>query len=231
MKGICLAFALAALGLPLWGQVGSAGEPLFQVDFSNPALSPPHWTLTLRPDGSGHFRSERGSGAGAGSQGIETPDLDREIQLSAEFAARVFQTAQRKKLSRSQCESRLKMAFQGWKKLRFSGPDGEWNCEFNYSQDKEIQSLGDSLMAVAGTIVEGARLELLLRHDRLGLDGEMEYLVEAAGDGRVQQLGAIREILERLADDPGVMERVRKRARILLAGTEIGDRGTGNGEK
>jgi hypothetical protein len=217
MRGLWLALAFIALALPARGQVGSQADPLFQVDFSNPNLSPAHWTLTLRPDGSGHFRSERGSGTGAGSQGIETPDVDRDIQVSAEFAARVFQTAQRKRLSRSPCESRLKVAFQGWKKLRLTGPGGEWSCTFNYSQDKEIQALGESLVAVAGTIVEGARLELLLRHDRLGLAGEMDFLVEAEADGRVQQVEAIRGILERLADDPGVMEQVRKRARALLA--------------
>ena len=72
-------------------------------------------------------------------------------------------------------------------------------------------------MAVATAILEGARLEVLLQHDRLGLDRETEYLVEAAGDGRVQQIGTIRGILERLAEDPEVMERVRKRARVLLA--------------
>jgi hypothetical protein len=230
MKWFCLALALAALGLPLRGEVGSAAEPLFQVDYSNPGLIPASWTLTLHPDGSGHFRSERGDGAGAGSRRIETPDVDREIQVSAEFAARVFQTAQRKKLSRSQCESRLKVAFQGWKKLRLTGPGGEWSCEFNYSQDKEIQALGESLMAVAETIVEGARLELLLRHDRLGLDSEMEYLVEAEAAGRVQQMEAIREILERLADDPGVMERVRKRARVLLAKAGVREQGVGSRE-
>jgi hypothetical protein len=70
---------------------------------------------------------------------------------------------------------------------------------------------------VASAIVEGARLETLLQHDRLGLDKETEYLMEAAGDGRVQQIGTIRGILERLAEDPEVMERVRKRARVLLA--------------
>ena len=230
MRGVSLALVLAALALPLWGQVGSAAEPLFQVDFSNPGLSPPHWTLTIRPDGSGHFRAERASGAGAGSQGIETPGVDRDIQVSAEFAERVFQTAQRKGLSRSQCESRLKVAFQGWKKLSLTGPGGEWNCEFNYSQDKEIQALGESLVAVAGTIIEGARLELLLRHDRLGLDSEMEFLVEAEADGRAQQMGAIREVLERLADDPGVMERVRKRARVLLERVGAGAQGLGTRE-
>jgi hypothetical protein len=70
---------------------------------------------------------------------------------------------------------------------------------------------------VAGTIVEGARLEALLQHDPLGLDRETEYLVEAAGDGRAQQIGAIRGILQRLAEDESVMERVRRRARVLLA--------------
>ena len=114
----------------------------------------------------------------------------------------------------------MKVAFQGWKKLSYSGPDGAGGCTFNYSKDKEIQGLGESLVAVAATILEGARLEMLLQHDRLGLDRELEYVTEAAGDGRVEQIGAIRGILERLAADPEVMERVRKRANALLARAE-----------
>jgi hypothetical protein len=114
----------------------------------------------------------------------------------------------------------MKVAFQGSKKLSYAGPEGQGSCEFNYSRDKEIQALGESLMSVAATILEGARLEKLLLHDRLGLDRETEYLIDASGDGRVQQICAIRGILERLAEDPSVMERVRKRARILLAKPE-----------
>ncbi len=75
-------------------------------------------------------------------------------------------------------------------------------------------------MAVASTILEGARLELILQHDPLGLDKEMEFLQEASVDGRVQQLCAIRDILQKLEEDPAVMERVRKRARLLLAQDE-----------
>jgi len=90
-------------------------------------------------------------------------------------------------------------------------------CEFNYSKDKEIQALGNRF-GRSGTILEGARIEVLLRHDRLGLDSETEYMVEAVGDGRMQQIGVIREILQRLADDPTVMERARRRARVLLEG-------------
>jgi hypothetical protein len=102
------------------------------------------------------------------------------------------------------------------KTLTYTGPEGQGSCAFNYSKDKELQELSDSLVAVAGTILEGARLEKLLLHDRLGLDQEMEYITAASGDGRLQQIGVIRSILERLEEDPGVMERVKKRARVLL---------------
>jgi hypothetical protein len=205
---------MVALALPVRGEAGTA---VFEVDYSNPGLSPSHWTLTLHPDGSGHFYSERGAVQAVGLQTIEAPNVDRDIRVSGEFAGRVFEAAHRHKLFSADCESHLKVAFQGLKKLSYSGPEGEGSCAFNYSKDKEIQALGDSLVAVAGTIVEGARLETLLQHDRLGLDSETEYLVEAAGDGRAQQICTIRGILERLAEDPEVMERVRKRARVLLA--------------
>jgi hypothetical protein len=212
-----LVCALAAVTQVAHGQAGSAASAVVAVDFSNPELSPSHWTLTLHRDGSGHFRSERGDPPPGGLKEMDSPDVDRPVQLSAAFAERVFQIAQRHNWFNQKCESYLKVAFQGWKKLSYTGPEGQGTCTFNYSQNKEIQALGDSLVGVAETLREGARLEMLLQHDRLGLDKEMEYLCDAAKDGRMSQICAIREILERLAGDDEVMERVRKRARILLA--------------
>ena len=153
----------------------------------------------------------------ASLEAIDAPDVDRDIRLSAQFAGRVFDAARQHKLFNWSCESHMKVAFQGWKKLSYTGPEGQGSCEFNYSRDREIQELGDSLVAVSSAILEGARLETLLQHDRLGLDREMEYLMDASGDGRIQQICVIRGILERLAEDQDVMERVRKRARVLLA--------------
>jgi hypothetical protein len=143
-------------------------------------------------------------------------EVDRDVRVSAEFAGRVFQEARRHRWFAAGCDSREKVAFQGLKTLTYTGPEGQGSCAFNYSKDKELQELSDSLVAVAGTILEGARLEKLLLHDRLGLDQEMEYITAASGDGRLQQIGVIRSILERLEEDPGVMERVKKRARVLL---------------
>jgi len=58
---------------------------------------------------------------------------------------------------------------------------------------------------------------MLLEHDRLGLDQEMQAICERAKDGRMQQIFAIREILERLSNDGEVLDRVKKRAKELLA--------------
>jgi hypothetical protein len=209
--------AVAILAVAAHGQTPAAADPMLQADFSDPGLSPSQWTLTLRPDGTGHFRSQAGKPPDDASPGIVPPAVDRDVQVSTAYAGRVFAAAARHRWFKEPCESHLKVAFQGWKTLTYTGPQGQGSCTFNYSKDKEIQDLGDSLEAVAETILEGARMELLLQHDRLGLDAEMEFFVEAVGDGRAQQVCVIRELLERLAQDDTVLERVRKRARMLLA--------------
>jgi len=209
---ILVLLALVALVVPAIAE----SEPLFQAEYSNPGLVPAHWTLEIHPDGTAHFRSQRGDAQRAEGLGIEPPDVDRDFKLSAGFADRVFQVAHRKKLFDVECDSHLKLAYQGTKKLTYRGPDGQGSCEFNYSKDNQIESLSDDLISVANTLIEGSRLQSLFLHDRLGLDKATELLSQSVADGRAQQLGAIREILERLADDESVMERVRRRARALM---------------
>ncbi|MGB8261756.1 MAG: hypothetical protein WCE75_15445 [Terracidiphilus sp.] len=215
-----LRWVLALLLLAAAAAAVAEPDARVRVEFSHPGLIPGHWVLTLAPDGSGHFRSERGPAQVENPQLIDAPDVDRDIRVSSAFAGHVFETARRHQLFNTQCESHLKIAFQGWKTLTYTGPEGQGSCQFNYARDREIQAIGDALVAVAGSILEGARLEKFLQHDRLGLDKEMEWVADAVGEGRFQQICAIRGILERLAEDPDVMERVRKRARMLLARAE-----------
>jgi hypothetical protein len=219
MKAARAALA-AALILSAYGAVGQAKTETVEVDFSNPALAPSQWKLILHPDGSGYFSSSGKDMPGGGSD-MKAPPVNREIHVSKEFAEKVFQTAYSHKLFNEEYESHLKVAFQGTKTVRYQGPRGSGSCSFNYSKDREIQALGDSMIAVEETIMEGARLELLLKHDPLGLDEEMDFLVQAAKDGRAQQLCVIRSILTQLASDPAVLDQVRKRADLLLAGSKI----------
>ncbi|HEV2135647.1 MAG TPA: hypothetical protein VGR47_15535 [Terracidiphilus sp.] len=222
MKARSVSAALMAAGL-IVGVQHSAGQTqteTVKVDFSNPALAPSHWTLTIHPDGSGHFTSYGGEMPG-GNSDMKSPPVNRDVHLSQAFADQVFQTAYRHKLFKEKCESNLKVAFQGEKTLSYDGPKGDGACTFNYSKDRDIQALGESMIAVEQTIMEGARLELLLKHDPLGLDEEMNFLVQAAKDGRAQQICAIKGILVQLANDPNVLDGVRKRADLLLQDPKI----------
>jgi hypothetical protein len=213
MKLAWLAAIAFLVALPAHPDPGA----VVRVDYSNPGLYPAQWTLVLHPDGSGHFHAEGGTKPNDEDGTIVPTKVDRDVTLSSEFTNHVFQTVHDPRILHGKCESHLKVAFQGTKKISYSGPDGEGGCEFNYSSTREIQDLGESLVAVGSTLIEGARLELLLQHDPLGLDKAIQYVAEAADDGRLQQICAIRDILERLEDDPHVLERVRKKARMLLA--------------
>jgi hypothetical protein len=213
MKRFSLPLALLLLWLPAQAQ----SDPAVTVDFSNPGLTPPKWTLVMHPDGRAHFHSDRGEITPNQMRTIAPPAIDRDVTLGREFTDHVFDTVRHHNLMNEECESHLKVAFQGWKRIEYSGPEGSGACQFNFSKNRDIQTLGESLVAVASTIIEGARLELLLQHDPLGLDQEMEFLKEAAADGRLQQMCTIQGILTKLEADPDVMERVRKRARLLLA--------------
>lgn len=213
MRAIWLALAvLLTLGVHAMAQT-----PAVRMDFTNPQANPWRWTITLHPDGSGHFRSETSKAPIGAGQELEAPDVNRDIQVTPQFAERVFLTARRENGFNEKCASHLKVAFQGEKKLSYSGPEGEGSCTFNYSKDKAIQELSDSLIAVAQTILEGARLEMYLEHDPLGLNQELQYLTQAAQNGQAQQICTIRGILERLAQDNKVMEMVRRQAKMLLA--------------
>jgi hypothetical protein len=218
MKSPLPLLLIAATALPPAArtQVAPPPSPVVVVDFTNPGISPSHWVITLRRDGSGHFHSDRGEPPSTESKETDVPFVDRDIQVSPSFAGHVFQTAQQHHWFNEECESHLKVAFQGWKKISYSGPEAEGSCTFNYSKDKDTQALGDALLGVAETVLEGARIEMLLQHDRLGLDKEMEFMVEASKDGRLREIGAIREILAKVEGDPEVLDRVRKKARALL---------------
>lgn len=212
MRRLLLGFALCCACAH--GQADA--ERTVQIQYNNPGLIPAQWTLALHPDGSGHFTSQRGNAPREQRGGVEPPNQNLDIHLSADFTRHVFQIAQHNKLFHEPCESHLNVAFQGTKTLSYAGPEGNGSCAFNYSKDADIQALSDSLVSVATTLIEGARLEMLLRHDPLGLDKETEELMEMAADGRVQQIGSIRDILQQLAGNDDVLERVRKRAQTLL---------------
>ncbi len=120
---------IAVLGLSLLGgPVGaraSEGEAVFEVSFQNPGLVPSQWELEFRPDGTGALQDSARIGARRRAGRSRAPDIDKDIRLSTQFAARIyFGLAEKKKLFKGGCESHMKVAFQGTKKLTYMGPAG-----------------------------------------------------------------------------------------------------------
>lgn len=210
-------FFLLAAGLFSGSCVSAQQAAVIEVEFTNPSMLTPHWKITLHSDGSGEFEAEGGKPPIQDRTEIFVGDVHRSIQLSPEFTDQAFAVARIRRLFVFPCESHMKVAFQGNKRFSYSGPEGSGACEFNYSKDKQIQQLGDAFMAVETTVLFGVRLEKLLQHDRLGLDKEMESLATAAHEGNAIEMGTIRETLTKIASDDEVLERARRKARLLLA--------------
>jgi len=115
------------------------------------------------------------------------------------------------------CESKARnIAQTGKKTVRWYNGDQYVGCTFNYSDNARLNEVVATFMAVAATWQFGERLQHDLRFDRLGLDAEMDSLVEEVKSGRAIEVQNIGPVLQALVDDDRVMERVKRKASHLL---------------
>jgi hypothetical protein len=195
--------------------------PTAQIRFTyeNPKLQPQKYVLTVEEDGTGHFRSE-GSGQSDG-QSMSSEPQDRPIHISKTLREAMFAGARKSKLFAFPCDDGGKnVAFQGTKTLEYAGPEGKGSCVYNWSKNAQIEKLTDQFEAMASTLDEGSRLQRQYEHGRLSLDSEMEILEQMVHEGRAIELENIAPILQTLAGDEAVLQRVQRRARAMLQGTK-----------
>ncbi len=203
---------LALGGLPLAAQTA-----LIRFTYENPKLQPPKYVFTVHEDGSGHFRSEGGGPTPDDPQNLPAGPQDRPIHVSKSLRDSMFAAARKNKLFATRCEDPEKnIAFQGTKTLAYEGPEGTGSCTYNWSKSAQINKLTDQFEAMAVTLEEGDKLQRQYEHERLSLDLEMEFLDQMVRDGRATEVENIAPILQKLADDEAVLQRVQRRARGLL---------------
>lgn len=203
------------------GETASSTEKtqLAQVSFhfDRPGLTVPKFTLTVYEDGSGSYEADQVLPAQPGPDTPVMQHIDRKVSLSRATTARIFSTALALDRFNAKCASNAKnIADTGNKTLRYSGPDGDGGCVYNYSQDKRVTALTDLFLGVAATLDIGRKLDFDHRFDRLGLDATTASLVKEVEAGRVVELGTIATTLKAIAEDSEVLERVRLRAAKLL---------------
>ncbi|MGC2403553.1 MAG: hypothetical protein WA510_27430 [Acidobacteriaceae bacterium] len=204
--------------LPLTFSTSLPGAQI-RFTYENPKLQPHKYVITVEEDGNGHFTSESTGAAEGESVGSESQD--RPIHVSKALRESMFAIAHKNKLFAISCDDGGKsIAFQGNKTLEYEGPEGKGSCMYNWSKNAQIDKLTDRFQAIAATLDEGGKLEREYEHGRLSLDGEMENLTEMVKDDRAIEIENIAPILEKLASDEAVLQRVQRRARALLDGAK-----------
>jgi hypothetical protein len=199
--------------------LGRDGSAVAQIRFTyeNPKLQPPKFAMTVSEDGNGHFRSEPGGPPPADGQSMPTEAQDRPIHVSRAVRESMFAAARKSKLFAIACDDGGKnIAYQGTKTLAYEGPEGQGSCTYNWSKMSQIDKLTDQFEAIAATLDEGSKLQRQYEHGRLSLDSELEVLDQMVREGRAIEVENIAPILQTIAGDDAVLQRVQRRARALL---------------
>ena len=195
----------------------------FSFQLERPGAPVPTYTLTVSGDGSATYQvsyppePSKYSPYAASLSKVPNTEVTIKTNLSESGTARIFEKLQATNGFSSGCASKAKnIADTGTKTLTYTVSGAKASCVYNYTEDKNIVALTTMLQAIAYTLDEGRKLEREHRYDRLALDPETDYLVKAAKEGNAAEFGAIGPTLRAIAEDPQVLERVRKRATTLL---------------
>lgn len=187
--------------------------------FERPGLSVPRFNFLLREDGTGSYRAEQVEKppTSTSMRGEEAEHIDRAILLNPATVSKIFKAARELNYFNVTCASKAKnIADTGTKTLNYLGTDGHGSCVYNYSENKDVERVGETFIGIAYTLDEGRKLEFLHRYDRLGLDAEMAALAQEVEAGRALELETISQTLTTIANDTAVMQRVRLRATKML---------------
>jgi len=222
LAGITIAFS----AVPLLAQPATAStEPSsakpaeVSFQFDRTGLPVPHFTLRVWEDGTGTYQANQVEmpATATSMRGQAAQTIDRSINLSQGTILKIFKAARGVNRFNIECASKMKnIADTGKKVLSYAGIDGSGSCTYNFSENKTVDMLTNTFLAIANTMDEGRKLDFLHRYDRLGLDAEMTFLTQEVESGSALEIGTISPTLAAIVGDSEVIQRVRLRAQKML---------------
>ena len=204
-----LAFLAFLSAIPL--VASNAASVTFTLDFPN--SNPDHYSISVQSDGHAKYES-------TGKISEESEDRDTyqtEFTFSEATRTRIFDLAAQAHYFSGKIDSgNKKIAFTGAKKLSYQDGQRNSSANYNFSPQPAVQQLTTLFQSVEATLEFGRRLTYFHRYQKLALDDELKRMEDEARRGEIVELQAVRPVLQRIYDDPSVINVVRARALRLL---------------
>jgi hypothetical protein len=225
LSAVSALLSLSAIGQTsdLHPQSGDEHAPIptviFKLDW--PGGEPEYYALSIDSSGKAAYESRGGSKyqfGGPYSFKFTVSDTARDHIFDAARGLNYF--------SGNFDYRKGKIAFTGTKTISYSDPGRHSETSYNWSENKILRQLTEYLQGIATTLEFGRSLEYLHRHDKLGLNAELQRMDEMARGGQLTELQALGPQLERIAGDSNVMEIARQKARRLLQRANAGNTGS-----
>lgn len=198
----------------LWAVSSWAAAPAtvtFSLDFPNSV--PDHYTIAVSSDGTAHYSCT----AKISEQSDDRDNYASDFSVSDATRARIFELASQAHFFSGKIDAgNRKLAFTGKKTLVYT--DGQRNntADYNYSPVPAVQQLTTLFQNMASTLEYGRRIIYEHRYQKLALDDELKRMEEEARSGNLAELQSVKPILQKVYDDPSVMNIARARALRIM---------------
>ncbi len=198
-----------------------AQQPLQTLSFeqSFPGSDPEHFVITLTSDCKATYQSN----GKLADQSASGDSYRYDFVMTESNCTKLFDLTKRAHYFESDISSKKKnMAAMGIKTLSYKDNQKTSKATYNYSPLPEVQELTARFQALGSTIEFGRRLEYDHHYQKLALDEDIKRMQEnLSATGGLDQIPAIFPILQKIVDDPSLMNMVRSRAQRLLAGETL----------
>ncbi|MGH9510889.1 MAG: hypothetical protein ACRD2U_02005 [Terriglobales bacterium] len=205
---------LAPVGVQAQHTVATVG---YEQTF--PGSEPEHYTISVGADCRASYQSD--GKVTEQSAGDESYHYD--FTVTPPNCSRIFDLAKRARYFDGAIDSKRKnIAATGTKILSYKDAQRNAKATYNYSPLPEVQDLTALFQDMSATMEFGRRLEYDHRYQKLALDEDLRRMDESAGRSGLQEIPAISPVLQKIVDDPSLMNVIRARAQRMLAASKSG---------
>ncbi len=214
-------FLVTGFSFPAWAQQATVASvqgasllPTVRFTKEQAALSPCKYTVEINDAGEVRYQSWD-------AKDSEEP-YTIEFVASGETARKIFELSRNTNYFQGSFDyTAHRIANMGSKTLGYRDRTKNTETKYNWSENAGIQNLTNLFEGISSVLESGQRIEMKRRFDPLGLDAELKIVEDAMKKGEIPELHAIASVLQKVADDPQVMNIARERARRLLEESKV----------